>query len=152
MWKGGRVLGRGGDAAQTPGGGRGQRAHHITYCILCCNEGRGGGGSPVGGESRGCVCNLSCVRVCVSSRTPSPMDSTVSLTAVAVETTSKSPDQRQSSQEVEVGEGWQGIRLHNNQGEERYQPSKAEVGEPNKDSDCFGSGQLCSFSPILKSL
>ena len=109
------------------------------------------------------MCNQSCVRVCVSSRTPSPMDPTVSLpsdagdedTTVAVETTSKSSDQRQSSQEVEGelwGEGWQGIRLHNNQGEERYQPSKAEVGEPNVDNDCFGSGRLCNFLPTLESL
>ena len=91
------------------------------------------------------------------------MDPTVSLpsdagdedTAVAVETTSKSSDQRQSSQEVEGelwGEGWQGIRLHNNQGEERYQPSKAEVGEPNVDNDCFWSGRLCNFLPTLESL
>ena len=109
------------------------------------------------------MCNQSCVRVCVSSRTPSPMDPTVSLpsdagdedTAVAVETTSKSSDQRQSSQEVEGelwGEGWQGIRLHNNQGEERYQPSKAEVGEPNVDNDCFGSGRLQFFANLRVSL
>jgi hypothetical protein len=65
MWEGGRVSGRGGVTAQTPGGGRSQRAHRITHGILYCNEGRRGGGSPVGGESRGCVCYLSCQCVCV---------------------------------------------------------------------------------------
>ena len=118
-------LGRGGVTTQTPGGGRSQQAHHITHGILCCNEGRGGGGSPVGGESRGCVCNQSCERVCVSSRTPSPMDPTVSLpsdagdedTTVAVETTTKSSEPvTKFTGGGGWGEGWQGICLHNNQG------------------------------------
>ena len=51
MWEGGRVSGRGGVTAQTPGGGRSQQAHRITHGILYCDEGRRGGGSPVGGVS-----------------------------------------------------------------------------------------------------
>ena len=39
MWEGGRVSGRGGVTAQTPGGGRSQRAHRITHGIPYCNEG-----------------------------------------------------------------------------------------------------------------
>ncbi|CAL8349716.1 unnamed protein product [Boreogadus saida] len=75
-----------------------------------------------------------------------PSDAGDEDTAVAVETTTKSSDQRQSSQEVEDGgKGGRASVSITTRGVERYQPSKAEVGEPNKDNDCFGSGRLCNF-------